>query len=117
MSRDNDPWELLREARAALVDSGYDASIPVFARIDAALAEWQDSTKDVVEWESGDNYNCEGKTWCSTRIGDRVIEIHAWDKAETRFYWRVFSTLDEEGHQPTLEEAKKAALAAARSLK
>jgi hypothetical protein len=49
--------DLLREARAALVDSGYDASIPVFARIDSALsspqaartedAERQDSATEV----------------------------------------------------------------------
>jgi hypothetical protein len=87
-------------------------------RLQAALAgRAEGSTEDVVEWESGDNYEWTGRRWCATTIGDRVINIHALNKAATRFYWRVFSTLDEEGHQPTLAEAKSAAIAAARGVR
>lgn len=114
--------ELLREAKRLIAAnrlmlghySGVREVGSLEDRIDAALAEQQDSAKDVVEWEEGENY--EGKHWWDTTIGDRAVHVEAWDKEGTRFYWRVFSTLDEEGHQPTLDKAKSAAIAAARGL-
>ena len=116
----NDPWALLREARNLVgfcptTQEGIDSVCKVRDRIDAALAERQDSAKDDMEWEEGENY--EGKHWWDTTIGDRAVHVEAWDKGGTRFYWRVFSTLDEEGHQPTLADAKAAAIAAARGMK
>ncbi len=126
-----DPWDLLKEARAlawnTLESNKFEENEPdclckacehyrqFIARIDAALAERQDSATDVVEWDEGENY--EGKHWWDTMIGDRAVHVEAWDKGGTRFYWRVFSTLDEEGHQPTLDEAKSAAVKVARGLK
>jgi hypothetical protein len=123
--------DLLREARVSVFHDHEYASIfrtkiepavaavpklaDLLARIDAALAERQDSAKDVVEWDEGENY--EGKHWWDTTIGDRAVHVEAWDKGGTRFYWRVFSTLDEEGHQPTLAEAKSASIAAAKGIR
>jgi hypothetical protein len=68
-----------------------------------------------VAWDEGENY--EGKHWWDTMIGDRAVHVEALDKGGTRFYWRVFSTLDEEGHQLTLDKAKSAAIAAARGMR
>ena len=119
-----DPWALLREAEDLLAENvcgclkpaclGFRNRLAV-ARIEAALAERQDSAKDDMEWEVGENY--EGKHWWDTTIGDRAVHVEAWDKGGTRFYWRVFSTLDEEGHQPTLADAKSAAIEAARGMR
>jgi hypothetical protein len=118
MEKNVDPWALLREARQALSQGCWNGSCCVVrARIDAALAAHRDegSTEDVVAWDEGENY--EGKHWWDTMIGDRAVHVEALDKGGTRFYWRVFSTLDEEGHQLTLDKAKSAAIATARGMR
>ena len=119
----NELLDLLREARECVICPFANRQTMYCActfcalknRIGAALSESSDSATDVVEWDEGENY--EGKHWWDTMIGDRAVHVEAWDKGGTRFYWRVFSTLDEEGHQPTLDKAKSAAIAAAKGMR
>lgn len=89
----------------------------IIAKADAALAAHDAvlPSEEDVEWESGTDY--EGKTFASAQVKDVAIEVNGWDRAGTRFYWRIFSTLDEEGRADTLEEAKSAAIAAARGMR
>ena len=79
-------------------------------RIDAALAERQDSATEEVEWERG------LYAWDAT-IGNTCLHIKAtWDKGalhEEQWNWRV----ERQGKCATEAEAKEAAIAVARGMK
>jgi hypothetical protein len=99
--------DLLREARGRIgsCECGDEACEPtaVFVRrIDAALAERQDSAKDVVEWRLNvfSNTLCAYVNGCNLRISQGGPDV-AWDT--TRY-----------GRCSTEAEAKSAAIAAAR---
>lgn len=112
--------DLLREARSALIDSGYDASIPVFARIDSALAERQDSAKDVVEsddgWEDidiGIDFD-----WMDGAFGGHTTKLGPWTLstfATGKNEWLSAVAFTEPF--ATEAEAKQAAIEAARGMK
>ena len=91
----HDPWALLREARTHIVEvavQGCDDRL--LDRIDAALAERQDSAKDVVEWQMTNSpigtmhayldgvdlrvrWDGQGAAWDATRYGRCATEAEA----------------------------------------
>jgi hypothetical protein len=98
-----DPWALLREARTSL---GRVSDRNLRARIDAALAERQDSATDVVEW-----------VLTNSPIGT----MHAYlDGADLRVRWDGQDAawdVTRYGRCATEAEARRAATAAARGMK
>jgi hypothetical protein len=113
----HDPWALLREAREFLGHGLPCATVCgeciVLARIDAALAEPLDSATPVVEWRLGDD--CD----------EGFVYYEAYPDADTgldvvRFKdgkWRWTMSREQQGYCDTLDEAKSAAIAAARGMK
>jgi hypothetical protein len=111
--------DLLREARVFVgfcptTQEGIDRVCEVRDRIDAALAERQDSAKDVVEWKQ---YVAGG--WSEAKIGaDTLAAVgpfdHDWG---TQWRWRVTREQGCVGYCATEAEAKDAAIAAARGTK
>jgi hypothetical protein len=129
MSRDNNPWELLREARNELaVLASYvghpDTKWPTVGlmltavaqkklhdRIDAALAE-HNSTTDIVEWNKvNENF--------STAYPDiqTSLTVSRFDLTQQKWRWDAEVEIKKAGYCDTEEEAKAAALKAARGLK
>jgi hypothetical protein len=103
----HDPWALLREARDQLVGvQGMVEVTQTIARIDAALAERQDSAKDVVEW-----------VLTNSPIGT----MHAYlDGADLRVRWDGQDAawdVTRYGRCATEAEAKDAAIAAAKGMR
>jgi hypothetical protein len=103
----HDPWALLREARTHIVEvavQGCDDRL--LDRIDAALAERQDSAKDVVEWQM-----------TNSPIGT----MHAYlDGVDLRVRWDGQDAAWDAtryGRCATEAEAKSAAIAAARRMR
>jgi NOL1/NOP2/fmu family ribosome biogenesis protein len=117
-----DPWALLREARNELsVLASYvedpdtkwtTVGLKVTAKaqkklrdsIEAALAGRQDSATDVVEWTTdafGNNY---------VKQGNVLLQVA--ETIDGRWAWGMRV----EGDKPTLDEAKSAAIAAAKGL-
>ncbi len=106
---------LLREVRHVV--DGLESCYPrddLLDRIDAALAAHV--AEERVEWEEGTDY--EKKPWYEAWIGHIGLHIRRWPwrshKEPEVFYWHVWSPLDEDGQAATLDEAKAAAIAAAR---
>jgi hypothetical protein len=102
-----DPWALLREARTHIVEvavQGCDDRL--LARIDAALAERQDSATDVVEWK-----RMNGRAFMSALIGRCDVDL--FSKEGGGWWWQVRANGDEK----TIDEAKSAAIAAARGMR
>ena len=105
-----DPWALLREARDTL-DS--EASTPeeldFVARIDAALAERQDSSTDVAEWRPSNQ-----------RVFLDGVDLRILYQTDGTWLWSVYWPLShrtEQGRVATEAEAKTAAIAAAKGMK
>ena len=110
----HDPWALLREARNWV--GGWSGILPMAskdldalrARIDAALAERQDSAQNAVEWRPSDQRMfLDG---VSLRVVLHTDGLWVWS-----VYWPV-SHRTEQGRVATEAEAKSAALAAARGM-
>jgi hypothetical protein len=109
----HDPWALLREARNVCE---YPEFIPssgnisharkVRARIDAALAERQDSAKDVVEWEERQGSYIHDD-------GVNELRVYLWGD---QWRWHTVVEYRANGICTTEAEAKSAAIAAARGL-
>jgi hypothetical protein len=116
MEKNVDPWALLREAKRLIAANrlmlGHYSGVREVGnledRIDAALAERQDSAKsemesDAVEWSRVGR-------WSATTVGDvfcqvqRGVDLWNWDISQT-------------GQAPTEAEAKSAVIAAARGMK
>ncbi len=100
--------DLLREARVFVgfcptTQEGIDRVCEVRDRIDAALAERQDSSTDVVEWKPYGDSQIATVNGLSVRV-DRVDLRVAW--SVTRY-----------GEEITTSEAKSAAIKAARGMK
>lgn len=119
----HDPWALLREARGMLSSYPQDSNevCTMLGRIDAALATHDvvPPSEEKVEWEEGTDY--EKKPWYEAWIGHIGLHIRRWPwrshKEPEVFYWHVWSPLDEDGQAATLDEAQRAAIAAARGMK
>ena len=108
-----DPWALLREARGRIglvCDCGEAAcerTADFARRLDAALAERQDSAKDVVEWEQRHgSYIHED--------GVNELRVHLWGD---QWYWQAVVEYRANGICATEAEAKSAAIAAARGMR
>jgi hypothetical protein len=107
----HDPWALLREAKRLIAAnrlmlghySGVREVGSLEDRIDAALAERQDSSTDVVEWKPYGDSQIATVNGLSVRV-DRVDLRVAW--SVTRY-----------GEEITTSEAKSAAIKAARGMK
>ena len=106
----HDPWALLREAQdfVGFLPTRTDAiekALSIQRRIDAALAERQDSAQDAVEWTAdafGNNY---------VKQGNVLLQVA--ETIDGRWAWGMRV----EGYAPTEAEARRAATAAARGMK
>jgi hypothetical protein len=121
--------DLLREARVSVFhDHEYArifgtetdpavAAVPkladLLARIDAALAERQDSAKDVVEWRVMQD---EDGFW-EAYPADGETELDVLRCENGLYRWRATVEREEVGFCATEAEAKSAAIAAARALR
>jgi len=119
----HDPWALLREARESVFRDSlcreYDDSHKAAAmeehrrrtrlldRIDAALAERQDSATDVVEWEQRQGS-------CIHDDGVNELRVYLWGD---QWHWHTVVEYRANGICATEAEAKTAAIAAARGLR
>ena len=111
----HDPWALLREAREAL---DYVGQVPtgernsraraLERRIDAALAEHADSATPVVEWIDYGEWGAK-----STQIDGFALTVRAHGLPGP-WHWEAPRC---SGYAATKDEAKSAAIAAARGLK
>jgi len=119
-----DPWALLREARGRIgsCECGDEACEPtaVFVRrIDAALAAHldevpaQDSATDVVEWRLGDDCDEEFVYHEAYPDSDTGLDVVRFKDGK----WRWTMSREQQGYCDTLDEAKSAAIAAARGMK
>ncbi len=117
----HDPWALLREAKRLIAANrlmlGHYSGVREVGSledcIDAALAERQDSTKDVVEWRLGDDCDEEFVYYEAYPDSDTGLDV-------VRFLggkWRWTMSREKQGYSDTLAEAKEAAIAAARGMK
>jgi len=101
---------LLREARDQLVGvPGMGRATQTIARIDAALAERQDSAQNAVEWRPADQ-----------RVFLDNVSLRVVHHTDGLWVWSVYWPLShrtEQGRVATEEEAKSAAIAAAKGLK
>jgi hypothetical protein len=88
----------------------------LFERIKAALAERQDSAKDVVEWRKVGGGLASVEVSHIATIGDIKMEVYDLD-APIPVLWEIKSTFAKHGYAPTIEEAKSAAIAAARGMR
>ena len=106
----HDPWALLREARDQLVGvQGMVKVTQTIARIDAALAEPLDSATPVVEWRPADQ-----------RVFLDGVSLRVVLHTDGLWVWSVYWPLShrtEQGRVATEEEAKSAALTAAKGMK
>jgi len=119
----HDPWALLREARESVFRDSlcreYDDSHKAAAmeehrrrtrlldRIDAAIAERQDSATDVVEWEQRQGS-------CIHDDGVNELRVYLWGD---QWHWHTVVEYRANGICATEAEAKSAAIAAARGLR
>jgi hypothetical protein len=126
MSTIKDPWEMLEEARDSLFSLGESSAnafntgdrlsykqsnqdaAEIHARIDAALAERQNSAKDVVEWAEGPF----GASQIATVAGWELDVGYVW-VSPTKSEWRV--SLQRAGESK--EELMTTAIAAARGMR
>ena len=109
-----DPWALLREAKRLIATnrlmlghySGVREVGSLEDSIDAALAERQDSAKDVVEWEQRQGS-------CIHDDGVNELRVYLWGD---QWHWHTVVEYRANGICATEAEAKTAAIAAARGL-
>jgi hypothetical protein len=105
----HDPWALLREARVVVYEYGpldEDIAEPdLLARIDAALAEHADSATPVVEWKTEMGLH-------ATTVNGVNIAVFAMAEDDK---WTAALHVAEPFN--TLDEAKSAAIAAARGMR
>jgi hypothetical protein len=105
----HDPWALLAEIHELQPWLSQDADLA--ARVEAALAERQDSAKDVVEWK---RYGTKGYT---ARVNGADLTVRDLGKPygsyRDEYSWHISLW----GDAPTEAEARRAATAAARRLK
>ena len=104
----HDPWALLREAREWI-----EIEDDLIDRIDAALAERQDSAKDVVEWRLGDDCDEEFVYYEAYPDSDTGLDVVRFKDSK----WRWTMSREQQGYCDTLDEAKSAAIAAAKGMK
>jgi hypothetical protein len=76
-------------------------------------AERQDSAKDVVEWRLGDDCDEEFVYYEAYPDSDTGLDVVRFKGGK----WRWTMSREQEGYCNTLDEAKSAAIAAARGLK
>ena len=110
----HDPWELLREAREALVRAENRMMAPphqvpdVIQRIDAALAEHE--SKERVEWFDYGEWGAK-----SSKINGFQLTVRAHPPLPGGpWHWEAPRC---SGYAATKDEAKSAAIAAARGIK
>ena len=111
MSTIKDPWEMLEEARKIIAlacdrDPRFDNGL--VDRIEAALAERQNSVKGVVEWAEGPF----GASQIATVAGWELDVGYVW-VSPTKSEWRV--SLQRAGESK--EELMTTAIAAARGMR
>jgi hypothetical protein len=117
----NDPWALLREAREYVESAADDGISPgegwaILARIDAALAEQQDSAKDVVESEvEWNNHNAQFST--AYPDDETSLTVCRFDLTQQQWRWDMNREVKKRGYCATEADAKSAAIAAARGMK
>jgi hypothetical protein len=107
-----DPWALLREAKRLIAAnrlmlghySGVREVGSLEDRIDAALAERQNSVKDVVEWEQRQGSYIHDD-------GVHELRVYLWGD---EWHWHTVVEYRANGTCATEAEAKSAAIAAAR---
>lgn len=101
----HDPWALLREARDQLVGvQGMGKATQTIARIDAALAEPLDSATPVVEWEQRQGSYIHDD-------GVNELRVYLWSD---EWHWHTVVEYRANGTCATEDEAKSAAIAAAK---
>jgi hypothetical protein len=113
-----DPWALLREARAWMQDhrcEGDDGQClcnryDLEYRIDTALAE----RLEEVKWRKVGGGLASVEVSHIATIGDIAMEVYDLD-APIPVLWEVKSTFAKQGYASTVDEAKDAAIKAARS--
>ena len=116
-----DPWALLREARDSVDLDAEAAGNSRFAsedervsgllsRIDAALAERQDSETDIVEWQKGGS---EDDYAYAQPSSDTYVTV-SWLDGQWR--WSARRVQGCSGYCATEAEAKSAAIAAAKGM-
>lgn len=114
---------LLREAREA-VEWDFDWSehsqasdrkvaLDLLTRIDAALAEHADSATPVVEWCLGDNCDEDFVYYEAYPDSDTGVDAGRFKDGK----WRWTMSREQQGYCDTLDEAKSAAIAAARGMR
>jgi hypothetical protein len=115
----HDPWALLREAKRLIAAnrlmlghySGVREVGSLEDRIDAALAERQDSAKDSVEWKTQDvvDYPIQ----YAERNGAELVVFPNITEPSNVWHWKTIFM----GEASTEAEARRAATAAARGMK
>jgi hypothetical protein len=116
----HDPWALLREAKRLIAANrlmlGHYSGVREIGsledRIDAALAERQDSATDVVEWEvCGSGFSI----YIASMDDDTTLDAIRLNSGD----WRWSAEVDRRkcGTCATEAEAKSAAIAAARGMR
>jgi hypothetical protein len=118
----HDPWALLREARDQLVGvQGMGRVTQTIARIDAALAERQDSATPVVEPDAVEWRDClsvDESMFLAAALSDKLkVSVYTEEATPGVYPWRAVRIEAREGTAPTLEDAKSAAIEAARGMK
>jgi hypothetical protein len=98
---------LLREARKWLAHEGHGDGSYVLHRIDAALAERQDSATPVVEWEQRQGSYIHDD-------GVNELRVYLWGD---EWHWHTVVEYRANGICTTEAEAKSAAIAAARGMR
>ena len=104
-----DPWALLREARDTLESGEYytKAYHEQIDRINAALAEPLNSATPVVEWEQRQGSHIHDD-------GVNELRVYLWGD---EWHWHTVVEYRANGTCATEDEAKSAAIAAARGMK
>jgi len=103
----HDPWALLAEIHNLQPWLSQDADLA--ARVKLALAERQDSAQNAVEWRPSDQ-----------RVFLNNVSLRVVHHTDGLWVWSVYWPLShrtEQGQVATEEEAKSAAIAAARGMK
>jgi hypothetical protein len=116
---------LLREAREVALAARAHGSIPYFQwdrdqhtadrvlrRIDAALAEHADSAQSAVEWRLGDDCDEDFVYYEAYPDSDTGVDAVRFKGGK----WRWTMSREQQGYCDTLDEAKSAAIAAARGM-
>jgi hypothetical protein len=108
----HDPWALLREAQdfVGFLPTRTDAiekALSIQRRIDAALAERQDSATSVVEWEERQGSYIHDD-------GVNELRVYLWGD---QWHWHTVVEYRANGTCATEDEAKSAAIAAAKGMR